>query len=193
MKEDKIKIGLDKIVIGYDELAYSDHIQQSSKKLEILSEGVEEFKNQCNSDVTDIADFESSMYDYALNHIKEKHKGGLVLGLTDQAFISLYGYNFEKLKSIDARYLHQRGSLVCVKNIFKIDESIDFKVYAENQKEIEKYNDCVKLIKELENMYSKYFIDISSFQQISHFVNRTYVTKADGSGIKPNRFWIKQL
>jgi hypothetical protein len=190
---EKLKMGLEKIVIGYDELAYNDHIQQSSEKLGILGEAVAEFKSQCNTDVVDMAEFELSMYDYALNHIKEKHKGGLVLGLTDQAFILLYGYNFEKLKSIDARYLIQRGSLICVNNIFKIDESLDFRIFAENEYEVNRLNDCVELIKAVENIYSKYFIDRCSIQQINHFINKVYVTKPDGTGIEPNRFWIKQL
>jgi hypothetical protein len=188
---EKLKMGIEKICIGYDDLAYQSHLMQSSEKLAILGEAVQEFKSQCNTDVVDMPEFEISFYDYALNYIKEKHKGGLVLGLTDQAFISLYGYNLDKLKSIDARYLIQVGSLICFKNIFKIDESLDFRIFAENEREVEKYNACVDLIKAVKTLHEKYFVGQCLINQLI-FINRVYVTNPEGTDIIPNRYFIKQ-
>jgi hypothetical protein len=181
----------DKIVIGHNDLEKYTYDAQSNLKLECLLEAIENFRTECNSDIDDLQTFEAGFYNYALNYIKEKHKAGTTLGVTDIEFIRMYGYNFDELKKIEARYVVQMGSIKCVNNLFIVDEDIDFNIYAITEQQVQKYNDVMELIASVKNIHQKYFLGQCLINQMQ-FINRLYVTNGDGSDLTPNHYFITQ-
>ena len=180
----------EKIKVGFNTSEQYQHQAQSNLKLEKLREAVEEFKKQTNSDVEDLGTFEFGFYEYSLFHIKNKHKAGTVLGLSDQEFIRMYGYNFNKLQEIEAQYNTQLGSIKICKGIAKVDDSIDFGIYCENEKEVEKYNDATELISASTTIYNKYFKNQIPIQSMK-YMNRIFVLNSDGSALVVNPNFIK--
>jgi hypothetical protein len=179
-----------RIKVGYNDAEAYQHQKESNLKLECLGEAIQEFKKQTNGDIDNLGEFEMGFYDYALNFIKNKHKAGTVLGLHDTAFISLYGYDFENLKTIEARYHTQLGSIKIDKNIAKVDDSLDFGIYCENEREVEKYEAVTELIKAATNIYDKYFVGQIPIQSLK-MMNRLFILNSDGSGLVVNPNFIK--
>jgi len=183
MKSERIKIGYS------DAEAYQSQ-RDSNLKLEILAEAVAEFKKQTKGDIDDLAEFESGFYDYTLAYAKSKHKAAANLGLHDAAFINLFQYNFEKLKTIEARYHSQMGSIKIFKNIASLDTSLDFGIYCENERELEKYEAVKELIKAATNIYDRYFSGQMPIQSMK-YMNRLFISNSDGSGLVVNPNFIK--
>jgi hypothetical protein len=179
-----------RIRVGYNDAEAYNHQTQSNLKLEVLQEAVAEFKKQTNGDIDDLAEFEAGFYDYTLSYIKAKHKGGAVLGLHDEQFINLYGYNFDLLKTIEAKYYTQLGSIKIFKNIASVDESLDFGIYCENEREVEKYEAVTELIKVATNIYDRYFSGQIPIQSMK-YMNRLFISNSDATGLVVNPNFIK--
>jgi hypothetical protein len=179
-----------RIKVGYNSAEEYQHQKDSNLKLEVLQEAVAEFKKQTNGDIDNLGEFEIGFYDYALNVIKNKHRAGTVLGLHDAAFISLYGYDLENLKTIEARYHSQLGSIKIDKNIAKVDDNLDFGIYCENEREVEKYEAVTELINSATIIYDRYFVGQIPIQSMK-FMNRLFILNSDGSGLVVNPNFIK--
>lgn len=179
-----------KIKVGYNDAEAYNHNTQSNLKLECLASAVQEFKNQTNGDIDDLAEFSEGFYDYTLAYIKNKHKAAANLGLHDAAFINLFQYNFDKLKTIESKYSTQLGSIKFVKNIASVDESLDFGIYCENQKEVEKYEAVTELITAATKIYNRYFADQIPIQSMK-FMNRLFILNKDATALVVNPNFIK--
>ena len=179
-----------RIKVGHNSAEEYQHQKDSNLKLEILQNAIIEFKKLSNSDVEDLGTFELGFFEYFLFHIKNKHKAAAVLGLSDQEFCRMFQYDLEQLQQLEAQYNTQSGSIKIFKNIASLDDSLDFGIYCENEREVEKYEAVTELIKAATNIYDRYFVGQIPIQSMK-FMPRLFILNSDATELVVNPNFIK--
>lgn len=177
-----------KVFLQEDQEQKRLHLNESYKKLSILNEAIAEHNFQF-TEILELLLFQEDFYAYSVAEIRKNNPGAKVLNLSDSKIAEMYGFDLARLFELTNQYKLLAVNLKFENDLYSIDESVDFGIYAESKQELDRYNSSMKLINALNELRKQ-----SKSQSILNGENiyKFIMTDPNGEYYIPNTFYVKQ-